>query len=57
MEGTRSGKAIGPPQVPAEKIAAVRTALAAGDGTRKVARVVGVGNVAVQQIAREMPPI
>ena len=36
-QGTRSGKAIGRPKVPAEKIAAVRAALAAGEGIRKVA--------------------
>jgi len=53
-QGTRSGKAIGRPKVPAEKIAAVQAALAAGDGIRKVARAVGVGNGTVQEIAREM---
>jgi DNA invertase Pin-like site-specific DNA recombinase len=52
-QGTRSG-AIGRPKVPAEKIAAVRAALAAGDGIRRVARTVGVGNGTVQDIAREM---
>jgi DNA invertase Pin-like site-specific DNA recombinase len=54
-QGTRSGKAIGRPgEVPADKIAAVRAALVAGDGIRKVARAVGVGNGTVQQIARQM---
>jgi DNA invertase Pin-like site-specific DNA recombinase len=53
-QGTRSGKAIGRPKVPAEKIAAVRAALAAGAGIRKVARAVGVGNGTVHDIAREM---
>jgi DNA invertase Pin-like site-specific DNA recombinase len=53
-QGTRSGKAIGRPKVPADKIAAVRAALVAGDGIRKVARAVGVGNGTVQQIARDM---
>jgi DNA invertase Pin-like site-specific DNA recombinase len=53
-QGTRSGKAIGRPKVPAEKIAAVRAALAAGDGIRKVARAVRVGNGTVHDIAREM---
>jgi DNA invertase Pin-like site-specific DNA recombinase len=53
-QGTRTGKAIGRPKVPAEKIAAVRAALAAGCGIRKVARAVGVGNGTVQDIAREM---
>jgi DNA invertase Pin-like site-specific DNA recombinase len=33
-QGTRSGKAIGRPRVPADKIAAVRLALVAGDGIR-----------------------
>jgi hypothetical protein len=41
-QGTRSGKAIGRPKVPAEKIAAVRAALVTGDGIRKVARAVVV---------------
>src|SRR5438477_7297203 len=53
-QGTRSGKAIGRPRVPAEKIAAVRAALVAGEGIRKVARSVGVGKGTVQQIAREL---
>jgi DNA invertase Pin-like site-specific DNA recombinase len=52
--GTRSGKAIGRPGLPAEKIAAVRAALAAGDGIRKVARLIGVGNETVHRIARQM---
>src|SRR6202049_827026 len=52
-QGTRSGKAIGRPKVPAEKIDAVRAALAAGAGIRKVARSVGVGNGTVHDIARE----
>jgi DNA invertase Pin-like site-specific DNA recombinase len=53
-QGTRSGKAIGRPKVSAEKITAVQTALAAGDGIRKVARAVGLGNGTVHAIAREM---
>jgi DNA invertase Pin-like site-specific DNA recombinase len=52
--GTRSGKAIGRPPVPADKIVAIRAALAAGDGIRKVARLIGVGNETVHRIAREM---
>jgi|SRR5580700_6548866 hypothetical protein len=52
--GTRSGKPIGRPAVPPEKIAAIRSALAAGDGIRKVARLIGVGNETVHKIAREM---
>jgi DNA invertase Pin-like site-specific DNA recombinase len=51
--GTRSGKPIGRP-APPEKIAAIRSALAAGDGIRKVARLIGVGNETVHKIAREM---
>ena len=42
------------PAVPPEKIAAIRSALAAGDGIRKVARLIGVGNETVHKIAREM---
>jgi hypothetical protein len=53
-QGTRSGNDIGRPKVAADKIAAVRAALAAGNGIRKVARAVGVRNGTVQQIAREM---
>jgi DNA invertase Pin-like site-specific DNA recombinase len=52
--GTRSGKAIGRPAVAPEKIAAIRAALAGGDGIRKVARLIGVGNETVHKIAREM---
>jgi hypothetical protein len=53
-QGTRTGKAIGGPEVPAEKIAAARAALAAGDGIRKVAKLVGVGNGTVHEIVRDM---
>jgi DNA invertase Pin-like site-specific DNA recombinase len=54
-QGTKNGKAIGRPRkVPAEKIAAVWAALAAGSGIRKVPRMVGVGNGTVHEIAREM---
>jgi DNA invertase Pin-like site-specific DNA recombinase len=53
-QGTRSGKAIGRPKVPAEKIAAARAALAAGNGIRKVARAVRVGNGTAHDIGREM---
>jgi DNA invertase Pin-like site-specific DNA recombinase len=34
-QGNRSGKATGRPKVPAEKIAAIRAALVAGDGIRR----------------------
>jgi DNA invertase Pin-like site-specific DNA recombinase len=53
-QGTRSGEAIGRPKVPAEKIAAIRAALAAGNGIRKAAKIVGVDNETVHRIAREM---
>ncbi|MBV9827164.1 MAG: recombinase family protein [Alphaproteobacteria bacterium] len=53
-QGTRSGKAIGRPSVPADKIAAIRAALAAGRGIRSVARDFHVGNGTVHQVSREM---
>jgi DNA invertase Pin-like site-specific DNA recombinase len=53
-KGTKSGKAIGRPNIPAEKDRAIRAALAAGGGIRRVAKLVGVGNETVHRIAREM---
>ena len=53
-QGTRSGKAIGRPKVSDDKISAIRAALAAGNGIRKAAKLVGVGNETVHRIAREM---
>ena len=40
--------------MPDDKISAIRAALAAGNGIRKVAKLVGVGNETVHRIAREM---
>jgi DNA invertase Pin-like site-specific DNA recombinase len=53
-KGTKSGKAIGRPRISADTIAAVRASLETGNGIRKVARLVGVGNETVHRIAREM---
>ena len=47
-KGNRAAK------VPEDKIAAVRAALTAGNGIRKVAKLLGVGNETVHRIAREM---
>jgi DNA invertase Pin-like site-specific DNA recombinase len=52
--GTKSGKTFGRPRISAEREAAVRAALAAGNGIRKVARMVGTGNATVARIAAEM---
>ena len=52
--GTRSGKAFGRPRISAEREAAVRAALAAGNGIRKMARLMGTGNATVARIAAEM---
>jgi DNA invertase Pin-like site-specific DNA recombinase len=45
--GTRSGKAIGRPTIPADKEAAIRARLAAGEGIRAISRQerVGIGTV------------
>src|SRR6266849_6390607 len=51
-QGTRSGKTIGRPKVADDKISAIRAALAAGNGIRKAAKLVGVGNETVHRIAR-----
>jgi len=40
--------------VPADKISAIRAALAARNGIRKVAKRVGVGDETAHRIAREM---
>ncbi len=53
-QGTRSGKTIGRPKVADDKISAIRAALAAGNGIRKAAKLVGVGNETVHRIAREI---
>jgi DNA invertase Pin-like site-specific DNA recombinase len=53
-QGTRSGKAIGRPTVPDDKLAAVRAALAAGNGIRKAARLAGLSNDVAHRVAREM---
>jgi len=46
-----AGRHIGRPD---DKINAIREALAAGNGIRKVAKLVGDGNETVHRIAREM---
>ena len=53
-DGTRSGKAFGRPKISAEREAAVRELLAAGNGIRKTARLVGTGNATVAAIKAEM---
>jgi DNA invertase Pin-like site-specific DNA recombinase len=52
--GTKSGKAIGRPRLSADTITAVQASLETGNGIRKVARLLGVGNETVHRIAREM---
>jgi DNA invertase Pin-like site-specific DNA recombinase len=52
--GTKSGKAIGRPKVGEDRITAVRTALAAGHGIRKTARLAGVSNDVAHRVAREL---
>jgi DNA invertase Pin-like site-specific DNA recombinase len=54
QEGTRSGKPIGRPKVPAATEAAIRERLTAGAGMLRVAREVGVGCGTVQRIKGEM---
>lgn len=49
-EGTKSGKAFGRPKISAEREAAVRASLAAGNGIIKTARLVGTGNATVAAI-------
>jgi DNA invertase Pin-like site-specific DNA recombinase len=53
-DGTRSGKAFGRPKINADREAAVRASLAAGNGIRKTARLVGTGNATVAAIKAEM---
>jgi DNA invertase Pin-like site-specific DNA recombinase len=53
-DGTRSGKAFGRPKISAEREAAVRALLAAGNGIRKTAREVGTGNATVAAIKAAM---
>jgi DNA invertase Pin-like site-specific DNA recombinase len=48
------GKVLGRPKVDAKKEAAVRAALAQGNGMMKVAKMVGVGTGTVQRIKAEM---
>jgi len=53
--GTKSGKPIGRNPIPAEKVKAIRTALAAGGkGQIKIARELGVAVGTVNRIAKEM---
>jgi DNA invertase Pin-like site-specific DNA recombinase len=49
-DGTKSGKAFGRPKISPEREAAVRASLAAGNGIRKTARLVGTGNATVAAI-------
>src|SRR5438105_5741942 len=49
-QGTKSGKAFGRPRIPVKKEAAVRALLTAGNGIRKTARLVDVGNATVIRI-------
>ena len=53
-EGTKSGKAFGRPKISAEREAAVRASLAAGNGIIKTARLVGTGNATVAAIKAGM---
>jgi DNA invertase Pin-like site-specific DNA recombinase len=53
-QGTKSGRAFGRPRLAANKQADVRALLAAGNGIRKTARLVGVGNETVSRIKREL---
>ena len=53
-EGTRSGRAFGRPKISAEREAAVRASLAAGNGIIKTARLVGTGNGTVAAIKAGM---
>jgi hypothetical protein len=48
------GKRLGRPTVAADKEAAVRAALGAGNGILKTAAMVGIGTGTVQRIKREM---
>jgi DNA invertase Pin-like site-specific DNA recombinase len=52
--GTKSGKPIGRPSIPADKEAAIREHLSAGTGILKTARLVGVGSGTVQRVQREL---
>jgi DNA invertase Pin-like site-specific DNA recombinase len=54
MRARKEGKTLGRPKVAAEVEAAVRKALKAGTGIRKVARELGVGTSAVQRVKSEM---
>jgi hypothetical protein len=53
-EGTKNGKAFGRPKISAEREAAVRASLAAGNGIVKTARLVGTGNATVAAIKAGM---
>ena len=53
-KGTKSGKAIGRPKLEAEREDRVRALLAAGNGIRRTARMVGTGNATVAKIAVQM---
>jgi len=48
--GTRSGRAIGRPEIRDERVDRVRASLAAGNGILKTARMVGVGVSVVQRL-------
>jgi DNA invertase Pin-like site-specific DNA recombinase len=50
--GTKSGKAIGRPSLPQDKVVAVRAALAAGMGIRAAARHLGLGLGTVHRLAK-----
>ena len=54
-EGTKSGRTFGRPKISPEREAAVRASLAAGNGIRKTARLVGTGNATVAAIAGGRP--
>ena len=51
-KGTKSGKAIGRPEIRDERAERVRASLAAGNGIIKTAKLCGVGVGTVQRIKR-----
>ncbi len=53
-DGTKTGRPIGRPKLPADKVAAVKSALATGVGILKVAKSLGLGTGTVNRIAAEM---